>query len=385
MMTDKTDIAIIGGGFAGLTLGISLLRQGYQVRVYSDPEDLMAASPAAHGISTIKGILESDQELFGKKLQGHRGFESYLTSLEKIAKVSRPKAVWKTEATEKFDDLHHFQKDFGRIYRRDFIGAKQIILDAAQSDCFATARYPGDWWVDPSYLLSVMTKALQCLGGHIVYDRVLGMKYEANKFQLTGQRSIYEVVTLVVAAGLGTVALMECLGVQLDALYGVSGYTFKADGDMAESLMVKKTYGLAASGPSIHWGSTSDPACAIKPEAVFARNNSIASEMNEAKDLWQKILHQNADQRTYPNTNPKTNPKTNPPATSVNVRWGVRVRNRKRMPMCGHIRMMDYPEADLWINTAYYKSGIILTWLEAEMLAQEIITSHQQSKSLNTH
>ena len=120
------DIIIVGAGLAGLTTAVSLAMRGKQAGLIYDLGDTRAATPACHGISTIKGILESDQDLFGLKLEGHRGFSDWLMGLESYLGVSRPKEAWIEGVREGFAGRAEFTKDFGRIYRRDFIGAKQF-------------------------------------------------------------------------------------------------------------------------------------------------------------------------------------------------------------------------------------------------------------------
>ena len=49
-----------------------------------------------------------------------------------------------TGVDEHFESLANFQKEFGRIYRRDFTGAKRVVLNT-QRPGFLKRKYPGDW------------------------------------------------------------------------------------------------------------------------------------------------------------------------------------------------------------------------------------------------
>ncbi len=353
------DVIIVGGGLAGLTLAVSLLKKGYSVQVVTDEADHRAASPAAHGISTIKGILESDDDLFADKLEGHRGFDPWLTDVESLIGVSRPKHVWINGVSEAFVDLTHFQKEFGRIYRRDFIGAKRVWLDDASKNCLLRANYPGDWWIDPSYFISVLKQATAYLGGQWSNDRIQSVQYQDQNFQLVGGKGSYRAKILVLSTGAGTVDLATNLGVELEALYGVSGYTFKASKntqahEFQDPVTVKGTLGFAVSQSDLFWGSTSDKAEKVVPYCSLSQSVDHNSQStDDSFKIWATL-------------GLKPPP---PPLEQVQRRWGVRVRIRTRRPLCGRVMLGLDRHSELWVNTGYYKSGIILTWLFAERLA----------------
>jgi glycine/D-amino acid oxidase-like deaminating enzyme len=360
VLSQPKDIAIIGGGFAGLTLAVALLRRHHKVRVFTDVADSLAASKAAHGISTVKGILESDDVTFGQKLEGHRGFEPWLSSVEALANMQRPDNVWITGATEKFRDLDYFRKEFGRIYRRDFVGAKRVLLNDVGLDSFMCAFYPGDWWVDPAYVLTVLEMAQKKLGGQIISERIEAVRYEDQRFQLSSKRAGHHCEVLVLASGSGTSDLTVSIGADPQNLIAVAGHTFKAKVskqkvNVASPILVKGTTGFATSNSVVHWGSTSEPSVELKLSATIASPDDTAVE-RIATELWATLV---------PGSVP-------PAAKETTVRWGVRVRTRNRKPLCGRLSIPSYPNAQLWLNTGYYKSGIILSWLFAEQLQSQI-------------
>jgi glycine/D-amino acid oxidase-like deaminating enzyme len=360
---EPKDVIIVGGGFAGLTLALRLLERKQRVRVLCDESDLLGASKAAHGISTIKGILESDDATFGLKLEGHRGFEAWLASMEFLADVKRPQDVWQTGATEKFRDLRHFQKEFGRIYRRDFIGAKRVVLRELCTDGLASTLYPGDWWVDPAYVLSVLRKALENLGGHITDDLVVSAVCNHERFRVTGKKNVYCCDVLVLASGVGTVHLASHFGVTIPKLLGVAGHSFTSpqshhNASEMQSIVVKGTLGFAGTKTHTHWGSSSEPSVEITARS-FTNFDSAKGARQIAFQLWEELLPQIPE----------------PPISATTPRWGVRVRTRDRRPVCGRLVIPVHPNAQLWINTAYYKSGLILGWLLANDLSEEMCRS----------
>jgi glycine/D-amino acid oxidase-like deaminating enzyme len=354
------DIVIVGGGFAGLTLAVALLRKRHRVRIFSDIANPLNASKAAHGISTVKGILESDDRTFGLKLEGHRGFQEWLASVEAITGIKRPKDAWKTGATEKFRDLAVFRKEFGRIYRRDFIGAKRVTLNEASPESFMIASYPGDWWVEPSYVLKILEEACNALGGQIISEPITSVQYLDQCFHLQSPRTAHRCQVLVLAAGAGTSKLISCLGVNTPKLYGIAGYTFKArvptgSTNFVPTVLVKGTSGFTASEADVHWGSTSDPSIDVMECSDSMPSGMMGVDL-VAKQLWTTLL-----------------PETPPPAPEdTTARWGVRVRTRDRKPLNCRLFVPSHPEAQLWINTGFYKSGIILSWLLAETLKDKI-------------
>lgn len=55
---------------------------------------------------------------------------------------------------------------------------------------------------------------------------------------------------------------------------------------------------------------------------------------------------------------------------SLETSWGVRVRTRGRNPLV--TQLLKTPTGGIWVNTGYYKSGIILSWMLAGDISTEI-------------
>lgn len=358
-MTDSNnirDVVIIGRGFAGLSLAIELAQSGpARVEIIYDEADAFEASSAAHGISTIKGIFEADSDLFSKKIEGHRGFNEWLQSLEILVGSKRPPGVWRTGVSESFGTAEDFRKDFGRIYRKDFVGLKNVKIDFAIKDQFATAFYPADFWIDPHYLLDLLIAASKRLGVVITADRVLKIHLAHGHSELV-LKSAKTIKTrcAVICAGAGTAALIPKDGPEApQQLFAVAGCTFRAQNDEVESCEVKGTAGVMSFGKNIYWGSTSEPTQELLADVTLTKPQNIPEQILSG----QKLLSKLGRHKIHP--------------TSINPAWGVRVRTRKREPVVSCAN----PLANVWISTGFYKSGITLCWLLSKSVSKRLLES----------
>ncbi len=356
---------IIGAGLAGLTLALELARRGADVTLVSPTEDPVCASNAAHGISTIKGILESDSKLFALKLQGHRGFDAWLSKLEQEIGKKRPRDVWQKGVEENFPSTYLFTKEFGRIYRKDFIGAKQVQWLRKEDDFFASVKYPGDWWINPRYLLGTLHEGLTHLRVKKISANVQSVVLGADgvSARLLDDKLSFQVA--VICAGAGVPSLLEISNLETtEKLYGVSGFTFDAVTNIhRQTVRVKGTSGVTQIGREIFWGSTSDSAFLIDDSVL----PSPKQDAIKCRELGDKTLHE-----IFPVAACDT-------LTEFSVKWGVRTRTRHRSPLVE--RVAKNHAGSIWVNTGYYKSGIILSWLMAEKLAEAIISGHPYSSS----
>jgi glycine/D-amino acid oxidase-like deaminating enzyme len=358
-MTDSKsirDIVIIGRGFAGLSLAVELAQSGTAcVEIIYDEHDAHEASRAAHGISTIKGIFEADSDLFSKKIEGHRGFNDWLQSLERVVGAKRPPDVWRLGVSESFRTAEDFRRDFGRIYRKDFFGLKNVKVDFAVEDQFATAFYPADFWIDPHYLLDLLLAASKRLGVVFTPGRVLKIN-PAHVYSEIVLKSAEPIRTrcTVICAGAGTAALITSGGPEvLRRLFAIAGCTFRARNDQIESCEVKGTAGLVSLGKNIYWGSTSESTQELSTHVTLKKPANLPEQIFAGQKLLSKLGRH------------KISP------TSINAAWGVRIRTRKRDPF---VDCAD-PFGNVWASTGFYKSGITLCWLLSKGVSKKLLES----------
>jgi glycine/D-amino acid oxidase-like deaminating enzyme len=367
-MTDSVeiqDIVIIGRGFAGLSLAVELAKSGTaRIEIIYDDKDTLEASRAAHGISTIKGIFEADSQLFSKKIEGHSGFNSWLQQLEDLIGSKRPPDVWRLGVYESFSTPDDFRKDFGRIYRKDFLGAKNVSVDFSVKGPFAKAFYPADFWIDPQYLLDVLMAASKQLGVTITPDRVLKIRSADGYSELdlsSGRRK--RARCSLICAGAGTAALIPEGGPNtMLPMFAVAGSSFKAACDLPESCEVKGTAGVISVGGRVHWGSTSEPARALGTESHLVERPTKNDRMFAAQKLLTKFGCQTLVE------------------TTIETNWGVRVRTRGRDPFVECIES----RANIWVISGFYKSGITLCWLLSKAVANKILEAITASELLTT-
>jgi glycine/D-amino acid oxidase-like deaminating enzyme len=355
---DHLDCMVIGAGLAGLTSAIELSRKGYKVALVYDGRDKSYATRATHGISTIKGILESDTDLFALKLKGHRGFPEWLLELEREIGQQRPAQVFLRGVDESFNSQEQFKKEFGRIYRRDFIGAKQVQWKKPNDESFAMVHYPGDWWINPRYLLDIYWRVIRQQNVVSVNTPVEQVLIKDDLIHVkTADHRWFGAKKIIICSGARTPGLLSLSNIDLpERLFAVAGYTFTGRTSMSKTgCLVKGTSGLAHVDCELFWGSTSEPA-----RELSDTNQQPLSSANEdqVKELGLKLL-----QSLAPSFSKQA-------ITDLNSLWGVRVRTRTRAPLvkCVYRNRSN----SVWVNTGYYKSGIILSWLKAKDLADSI-------------
>jgi len=354
-LASEFDVVVIGRGFAGLTLATELAQLGVcRILIVYDDKDKTTATDAAHGISTIKGILEADSELFARKIIGHQGFEQWLSSLEKITGKRRPDGVWQKRVEESFESLEKFRKEFGRIYRRDFVGAKNVITIQSDRDAFVKNIYPADFWIDPIYLNTLLVTAAQKLGVSMITGRVVDIKPAAGASVLTlnnGQNICAKNTAICAGAGTAKLIPSDCQALA-PGLFAVDGFTFKSVSNGPDFCEVKGTSGFIRTNCNLFWGSTSAAAIPLKNGKQKFEQPTSDEGKKSAISLLKKISC-NIDF-----------------IENIYAKWGVRVRTRDRSPAA----MCLNSERGIWLNTGYYKSGIILSRIFSKMLAAQIVS-----------
>ena len=352
-------VIVVGRGLAGLTTAMCLAKANVPVKVLFNSRDKNAATQAAHGICTIKGILESDTERFNSHLKGHRGFEAWLTGWEGYLNKKRPDGVWISGVREVFAGPNEFRAEFGRIYRKDFFGAKNVIFTSANCGQFVEAFYPGDFWIDPSYLINTYEDCCRKLGVCFEDFAVSRSSVERGHIDVFSEDGkIIKTRALIICAGFGTVPMLAGYDLSEERLYAVSGYTFRGRSNQTDGCFVKKTTGVAFKDGVSHFGSTSDKAIKMEDRSDSLRWRTPAEEEGLASLLFQDTFH--ALSKKYEAKK----------LSDVESRWGVRVRTNKRLPLVKLLHKTS--NGGVWINFGYYKSGIILSWRLARDLAAEV-------------
>ncbi|MEI6834710.1 MAG: FAD-binding oxidoreductase [bacterium] len=351
----KFTAVIIGCGFAGLTSAVELARAGIEnIALIYDELEQQSASSVAQGISAVKGILEADAELFALKLEGHRGFESWLSGIETMTGRVRPPGVWISGVAENFSTLQSFRKDFGRIYRGDFIGAKNVVVSYEDKNNFAQARYPGDFWIDSNYLLSLLKETARALGVHLMPGKVTSIMPISGQSAIgIGAQTLMAKFTIVAAGPRSLELIPKETADSFDEFYGVPGFTFCSETSGQRQCEVKGNTSFVSSHGKAYWGSTSESAAPL--------SLTLAESEKRSKDINVKSAHELAKKIT-----------TDLHAlTNISICWGIRVRAKRRLPVVRQI----HASGNIWLNTGYYKSGVILAWLFAGRLAAEVVRS----------
>jgi glycine/D-amino acid oxidase-like deaminating enzyme len=347
----KRQIAIIGQGYAGLSFAIALASKlkNIQVAVLSkEPaKDPFMASNAAQGLSTIKGLLEADDELFSLKMMAHRQFLDWIHNVETWSQISIPKILG---VGEKFLNHNTFKEEQGRIYKNQFTGAFRV-EKISTSNVFYEQRYPGDFWVDPDIYLKALKEAAINLG--VQFKETSGVQTvssTAEKAYFSDSDTNYEADQLMLACGYGLKDILlktenEKATQELAGLIAASGHTVRLTSESKKRLaLVKKLHAFAQYDENIFLGSTTE---------INGKN------LNDFKTLWDqnRIPHCTSEVAAHFNTILSHDFQIqNTQIQKENLQFGVRVRTRKRHPWTGFIDRNHR----IYINTAYYKSGLVL-------------------------
>ena len=343
-------IAIVGRGFAGLTSAIVLKRAGYEVELIGPAVDENSASQAAHGASTIKGLLESTQPLFALKMFGHQTLKTWLREIETISGIKIPKIIG---VSERFDSLPEFKKEQGRIYKSRFLGAFCVLHNPGLENV-----YPQDFWIDSDQYLQALNVACQKLLIPVATEAFLTDLKESNDKVILnlGDHDSYACDAVILALGAGVQKIQNFEEVQKN-FFGAPGYTarakkLKSATEEKSWCVVKELAAVAVWNDEVHIGSTTE-ANGIpllgKPFSEFKRVQNEESVLELFHRLYSRVVGREWKVRGD---------------SSVQLRWGVRVRTKDRLPMVGPISA----GSRIFINTGYYKSGISLTHVGADLL-----------------
>lgn len=343
-------IAIVGRGFAGLTSAIVLKKAGYEVELIGPAADENSASQAAHGASTIKGLLESTQPLFALKMFGHQTLKTWLSEIETLSGVAIPKIMG---VSERFDSLIEFKKEQGRIYKSGFLGAFCV-----QHQPGLENFYPQDFWIDSDQYLKALSVACQKLLIPVVTEAFLTELKESNEKVILNfsDHNSYACDAVILALGAGIQKIQNFDEIQKN-FFAAPGYTARAKvksvpEEKKSCCMVKELSAVAIWDDEVHIGSTTEANGIPLLGRAFSEFKRLQSKQS-ILELFHKLYFRvvGSEWRVLDNN-------------SVHLRWGVRVRTKDRLPMVGPIS----ERSRIFINTGYYKSGISLTHVGANLL-----------------
>ena len=341
-------VVVIGQGFAGLTTALVLSRNGYLVTVVGPPSDRLTASTAAHGVSTIKGLLESTQELFALKISGHRMFLPWLSGVEADSGLAVSKVLGVHEPFWLKEDYWLNQK---RIYKRRYLGA--FSLEASECPhfkmAFLTNLYPQDFWVDTDeYLLALKAACVRLGVAFGMEERVIGLVESGREVvpefeQGTGKTFDFAVIS----AGAGSLRVGSGLTSAMEGLYGLGGSTFICEaegfGDGETFCAVRQFHAGTLHKNKIYLGATTDTG--VFPLSINESETVAALDLAKVVPLTAGAIAARLFNR-----------KAIAEHSSAG-RWGLRVRTKNRTPV---VKLVGI-EGRVVLNTGYYKNGVTLT------------------------
>lgn len=385
-------IAILGRGFAGLSLAWEMQLRGHQVVVVGvgakergHGSALRPASYAAVGISSIKGHFLPDSLLFSVKLKAHAGLEGWLQQVERCAGIPIPR--FKGRIFEPFYEAEEFIALHERIYhgnptglyRNRIVGSEDLcnLLQGAriQVSPLGAFEFFEDLWFDPQRCLEALEVSILKKGGTIV-EGCLEKIGEVEGDQLTclirplEEKQLVKLVAdrIVFACGSHTNDALKKVGPNLSLpvhlCTGVTlNYNHQASLGAYIGLRHKKTNTIVFNNKLIV-GSSS-----INHLSQYHQLLPLKVEEKEGNQYLEEI-------------DPKIK-KMGCLDDAIKIRWGARLRAKDRYPVMGPLMELGYQTdkihstllSGIWIFTGLYKNGLQISWL----LARELATAIEKS------
>lgn len=175
-MPARVDVAIIGGGIIGLSIGWHLAARGLEVAVFEARQAGSGASAAATGMLAAAAELEPGGEaLLGLALESQGLWRDFRDTLEADAGQPidyRPEgtlvvAVGRDE-TDRLRFRHELQRRAG-LDTQWLPGSDVRALEPGLRPAITGGLFcPADHQVDPILTLKALRRAFQCRGGHLI-------------------------------------------------------------------------------------------------------------------------------------------------------------------------------------------------------------------------
>ncbi len=358
-------VAIIGRGIAGLATAYRLVKAGYQVSVFGRPDSAStAASWAASGVSTAKGLNSAQSPVFDLKLRGHYNLPRWIREIE----ASSGKSIAHdfhgvSEPVVSDDDL---KKLCTRVYRErplDLFGTK--IFDRTQLDEVAGTQtfgpeiqgalfYPQDGWVDPAELLGTLQIFLENTKVSFFDDEISRIVPLENKgLSLKCSRGSFDFEDVVLAAGIGMEKILSDSGLSVRGFGGVAGCTMLFSLPLPEKAraVTRKTTNLLIHDQKGRFGSTKAKTSKIDEEFLLSHAKILREQLQLMVGEGSKIGLSTLD----------------------SLQSGVRVRMKDRTPIMGYLRFPQCLNSRLHVLGGFYTNGFQF----ADLGAQGIVMSIQ--------
>ncbi len=244
-MERKQKIAVIGQGFAGLSVALELIKKGYEVDIVSDSQK-KPASRLALGIVSLKGLYRARQPEFAYKV---KGFFCLIKQLRLLQQAFPEVCLYKSVYEPFFSKLDE-QAKISRIYRfDDFLPAsvKKLnrekipleVLELFGSTYYSSLFFSEDFFINVDKYLNILRKYVMLHGGKTVDKTFRESKKSGNRFQLCFQDGDvfgdYHQVVLCIGRSIISYPhlshsfrslLKESKGYILEGRYGLQGKAF---------------------------------------------------------------------------------------------------------------------------------------------------------------
>lgn len=174
-MTDATDIAIIGGGVIGLSIGWELLRRGRSVTIFERDAIGAGASRAAAGMLAPRAELDFEEgELLDLGVESLARYPGFVDRLEAATGQS---VDFRTDETivvavdrddaEALDHIHSYQTDLGLEVERIGADRARELEPGLAPKIHSALLCQEDHQVDPVRLVDALGAAFEAAGGQL--------------------------------------------------------------------------------------------------------------------------------------------------------------------------------------------------------------------------